>query len=1245
MRRAIDQILEGNFGYENGSLDFSCSKLELTLSKGSVYEGTFTILSAPGRMTRGYVTTSDLRMECLTPTFTGVSEEIAFCFHGEHLEESEEVKGEFYIISNQGEYYLPFAVTLSPTVLTSSIGNIKNLFHFANLAKSNWAEAVNLFYSPEFYRVFTGNDRQFYDSYRGLSVYRGNEQNVEEFLMEVNKKQKIEYIVEESVLMLDNPLGVAESILTILRNGWGFTCLLIEVEGDFVFTEKEVITDDDFLGNYCRLPVYVDGHLLRYGKNYGQITLHNSYTTLTIPVIVRMGESHGLAGNAHREGKRVIVQLMEFYQAFRMKKIGTSTWLKETGKLVERMRSLDEKNVVARLFQSQLLITEERYNEAQWLLEHAMELLERKQLHGRKENPVMEPGVSPEEKRILRAYYFYLTTLINREEAYVNRVAEEVGNIYRQDRTCWRVAWLLLYLSEDYNRNVTRKWNFIEKQIDYGCTSPVMNIEALLLLNNNPTFLRKLGEFELQVLSYGAKEEMLSPEVTQQLLYLAGRVKEYSGALFRILENCYRREPDTRILQEICALLIKGGKTDRKYFMWYKRGVENELRITKLYEYYIASIDIDIKHSMETEQVIPKIVLMYFSYQNNLDYEHSAFLYAYLLRQVKEKLSREEKHSMEGYEDLLGNYRGRIERFVIEQIQKEHINPHLAYLYQELLTPGMIGEQTAPALSRLIFAHWICLKQPGIRNVIVYYGGSLAERIYPLTGNSTWLPLYGKDYTILFEDADGNRFKKNVEYTLESLLLPSKYIKYVATYVNVHLDEHTHFDGFAHQEGHALQEGNDYLELNLYLCENSSEAGDWSADAASRALWLTASPNVSVQVKRDYCLKLLTFFYDHDDVRSLDSYLERISPEELSGREQGEALRYMVLRGQFDLAYHWLISCGPYGADLKTLVRLCSERMRQTDFVEDSVLTGAAVYAFGRGKYDGNILRYLADYYRGMTKDMRDIWKAACSFEVECYRLSEKILVQMLFSGSYVGEKMEIFRGYVSQGAKPKVKEAFLAQCAYDFFVKEKISESYVFDEIYYMQQRNEPVHKICKLAYLKYYAEHPEEIDAERKPVLEEYLKEMMKEGICLNFFREIRDCEDILQSMADKTIIEYRAHPESRVRIHYVILHENGGSESYLAEDMNPVYGGVCFKEFILFFGESLQFYIVEIRDQEEQLTESGNIQKSDTAGKGVGSKFEMINDIVISKILQDYDTLDYLLEEYYRKEFLNEKLFCVR
>ena len=1185
MQKTINQILEGNFDYVSGSLDFSCAKIEISLNRGEIYEGSFRIYAPRGQLTNGTVFSSDLRMECVTEEFTGCDEEIFFRFHGEKLEEGDVVKGKFYVVSNQGEYYLPFVASVEHKVLESSIGPVKNLFHFANLAKSSWQEAVNLFYSPDFSLVFSGSDAQFAEDYRALSAREGSEQNMEEFLIQIHKKQKVEFLVQEDGIFLESGrtenYPVTERELTVVRNGWGYTRLFVECSGDFLFTEKEALTDDDFLGNRCVLPVFIDTGLCREGKSFGRIYLYNSYVSLTVPVTVKIG-----GGPVHPQTvarKRCTVQLMEFYQAFRCRKISTDTWLKETGKLVEKLAAMDENDVSARLFQAQVLITEERYNEAGWILDHVSELLEK----GRGDDTLL-------------AYYLYLTTLIHREEDYVDRVAGQVEHIYRKDNANWRVAWLLLYLSEEYHKSVTGKWVFLEKQYNAGCSSPVLYIEAVALLNNNPALLRRLGRFEQQVVWYGVRQELLKQEVVEQLIYLADKVRDFSPVLYKILEKLYQGKGDVRILQQICALLIKGGKAGEKYFGWYREGVENNLRITNLYEYYMMSLNLD------KPRELPKRVLMYFSYQSNLDYERTAYLYDYILRN-EERLG-----------DIYETYRIRMEHFCMDQIAKQHINRYLADIYNRLLQPGMLTEQTCKALSGLLFAHQIRVADDRLRKVYVYQPGNLYPAEYQLNDGRAWVALYGSSYTIVFEDGWNNRFIPNVEYTMEKLMLPGRFLRLVAPF----------------------SVGNP--ELELYLCENERDGAVDSGESAERALRVAASDYADGGVKRELTLKLLQYYYDADDMRALDEYLGRVPPDMLTARERGTVLRYMVLRGNYDLAERWLEEYGPYFIDPKLLVRLISPLMERGNMVENKVLTAAAVYVFRKGKYNSTVLTYLSMYYRGMTKNLRNIWKAARAFEVDCYRLSEKILVQMLYSGSFVGEKMEIFHYYVSQGPKPEVEEAFLAQCAFDYFVRERVTEKDVFEEIQRMYLRGEPVQKVCKLAFLKYYGENHGELTEAARGMAEDFLAELLEQGIHLECFREYKENRRAAQEMADKTIIEYRANPRARACIHYVILHENGESDEYRTEYMREVYGGVCFKEFILFFGESLQYYITEEINGQEQLTESGTLQKNDVRGSESESRYHLVNDIVLSKTLEDYDTLDNLLEEYYKKEFLNGRLF---
>ena len=351
---------------------------------------------------------------------------------------------------------------------------------------------------------------------KGYSMEKG--QSMEEFLLQAGKKQRVEFFVENSLISVETDAmssahGVMERELVVVRNGWGFTRLYVKCEGDFLFTEKEVLTEEDFIGNRCRLPIYIDTNVCCRGRHYGRICLKHSYGGLVIPVEVK-SKAGNLTNRRELSEKRYIAELMKLYQAFRLRKIGIAAWLKETGRLVEGMAAMNENDIAARLFQAQLLITEGRVNEAGWILDYVSDIF----------------GKKPPED-VMRAYYLYLTTLIHGDAAYIGQVAGRVERIYRRDISNWRVAWLMLYLSEEYQKSDRERWQLLEQLFETGCTSPVLYIEALILLNNNSALMRKLGGFEQQTIYYGIRKGFLKPEAAKQTVYLAGRVKGYSKVL------------------------------------------------------------------------------------------------------------------------------------------------------------------------------------------------------------------------------------------------------------------------------------------------------------------------------------------------------------------------------------------------------------------------------------------------------------------------------------------------------------------------------------------------------------------------------------------------------------------------------------------------------------------------------------------------------------------------------------------
>ena len=110
MQDAVKRILEGKFNNDIRLLEFSSPVIQLTVKPEEIYEGSFIIYGPAEAVTEGRISSTGLRMQTMTEVFCGTEEEIGYRFDATGMEEGENLKGEFRIISNQGEYFIPYEV-------------------------------------------------------------------------------------------------------------------------------------------------------------------------------------------------------------------------------------------------------------------------------------------------------------------------------------------------------------------------------------------------------------------------------------------------------------------------------------------------------------------------------------------------------------------------------------------------------------------------------------------------------------------------------------------------------------------------------------------------------------------------------------------------------------------------------------------------------------------------------------------------------------------------------------------------------------------------------------------------------------------------------------------------------------------------------------------------------------------------------------------------------------------------------
>lgn len=1194
LEQYIERLLDGNFEYDRGKLEFSEQRVELTLNSGDRAEGSFIIYGAENKSVEGRVSSTEVRMEVLTNNFSGSKDEISYRFRSEGLEAGDVIKGDFRIISNRGEYMLPFVVTINPVNAESSMGDIRNIFHFANLARTDWREAVELFYSKDFDLILKDNAAAYMSAYRGLIGSADRDLALEEFLRAINKKQAVEYVFEKNEVSMEAPYSVTEDTINIHRNGWGYTRLNIESDADFIRPEKRKITDVDFMGNTCRIRYRIDPKKLHSGVNIGAIIFSNVYTSFKVVITVRVPVNDDRR-DLYMRKKRLTYDLMKLFMAFRLRKLSSNKWLLQAAELTTRMRSLDQNDPIFAMYQAHYLITASRTEEGEALLDSWQNVL-----------------MDSETPEALRSYFLYLKTLLSRDEDNIMFVARRIQEAFYEDPYDWRIAWLLQFVSIDFASDSGHKWELFKDLYIKGCRSPIIYIEALLITISNPSMLMRLDSFEQAVIMTAVKMKALPLQLTDRIVYLSRHIKQYNKVLLDAMKLCFEIKSDEDTLTQICAMLINGNRTDSEAFIWYEKAINTGIRLTRLYEYYMAAMPMDKSGTAGAD--IPKSVIMYFSHGIDLDYEASALLYRYIY---------DHRDSLYEFYPL---YEDRIREFAAAQLAKGRINEPLSFLYKKFMTQEMVNTENAKRIFEALYTSRIRISNPSITGVAVVYDKLLNERVYPVCSGVALLPIYGNDYRIILLDNENNRFAEGISYNTDKLIIPGRLTSFVKTYINS-LPEY----------------------LDLFLCELSGGSYSITMENVAAYRQLSVSQELQIDCRSDIRQNLIRFYNEHDFTRQLTECLKEEDPSELSVVQRNEILELMVLLGLHERALLWLKRFGTHKVDPKIIMRLCARMTDPLIYKTDYFVQEIIFDAFCKGRYDNLVVEFLMAVFNGSCREMRDIWSAAKSLGMNTARITQRIIRQMLYSGAYIGERMDIFKDYVKHGADERIEAAFVAQSAYDHFVKDAVTSEFVYRRIGRMMISKTELPIVCGMDYLKYFAgNRTGEFD---KNIAEKILNRLMDNDIYFPFFSEYTDIIPETERYAERVMFQYRADPGKAVVIHYALSREADEETVYTTKRMREMYDSVYVISFMLFFGEELQYYITEQSDSaadkesDVQLTESGTLSRSDirqpSEEKG---RFAFINDLCIAEVLQDYDAFDRLIQEYYHTKYLTEHLFSI-
>ena len=1178
MRARIGQIAAGRFNGTKPILAFSEETIDLSVIEGRSEAGSFVIESTNQIKICGIVYSTNPRMECLNPHFEGEKVRIRYQFNSKGLTEGDACEGKFVIVCNQIEYSLSFCARITRLYAEASTGAVKSLDDFTRLAASNWDEAYHLFYNRNFLNTIPYDNVYERLTYEGFACARPSGQNMEEFLIGVNKKKPVSISVDKSEEIFMASKEPQSGCFTITKDNWGYTEIRLRTDCEFIKLSKPVLTLDDFIGKTYLYEYIIDASAMHAGRNFGRIYIDGVYQSFTIDITAGVRDDDGSISDiaVTKDIKECMVGIMELYTSFRLKRIVTGVWANETISILNHLHALMPDEHMYELMKAQAFIINRQRQEAKWILDDFK--------HS-----------NPDKKAPIWGYYLYLMTLLEREPSYVDNMTHEVELIFYENPDSVLLFWVLLFLRDQYFDDSAGKLKDIKYWVLRGCSSPYLYIEAYYLISQDPYLIKELSVFELRILSWAVKKKALTKELAGAIFEAVDLAGGFDNRVYELLTAAYEICPEAEYVGIICSYLIKGHKNDTCFHKWFELGIENKLRLTGLYEAYLITMD-DRQISP-----VPKIIQMYFSFDNKLPYRKLAVLYNNIIA------------AKETEPEVYHKYRKAMGRFAMDQAQLRHIDDNLAVLYEDMLELGFINEELSAAFSDIIYTHKLIVFDKRIVRAIIYQNEMKEPQIVPVTDQCAYFELFSNDYVILFEDSRGYRYVKSISYRLQRLMDAEKYLD------------------------RCISLSPDRPQYIVSHFKHVRDYSDFTKDDLKLFKPVFYSESFSDSYKAVMGYRILKYCQLHDYEDYVRPFLQSINFDTLQKDARKYLIDMLVSNRLYEKAYDMAME---YGIDMlaaASKVVLCENALK-VQHVDDDFMVQLAISAFKTGKYSDLVLKYLCENYTGPTDELINLWHAADKFSISSMKLDERILEQGIYTQIEPEKISDIFMEYYKRAGNEKLILAYISLVAHGYLHSGGCKADFIFDIIEKRFIGNRTLNDACQLALLKHFAEKTDITQAELE-IEDTLLKYYIYNNMYFDFFARLdyRLLEKYF--LYDKAFLQYESTPGTHVVLHYS-RDEDG--EEFNSEDMVEMYDGIYVKTFVIFFGELIRYYITEEHDNSIEVKESNRLTCNNIPGDNDHSRYNLINEMIISDTLSDETTLKSNIDEYKRLDAATKQLF---
>ena len=291
MREKINRLAKGIVDFQNPEFLIVPEKLNEHIPAQEISRGEINLASSNGLSMKGLVYSSHYRVKVLTEAFGGLRSRILYEIDTTYLENGDQIRGSFFLVTNGGEKEIPFVFQVQSGTSGQALGNLKTARDFSNLAKRDRETALRLFEYQDFIDAPFMQDMHIRAVYDGLKGRTNRENLLEEFLTALQVKEAVTITVEDRDRVYRTPGTSIVDTIEIRKNTWGYVNIQLEAEGGFLELVRSQVREEDFDGDVCQIGYRIHPRFLHKGENQGIIRLKTVRDQVTVQIRVEGAET------------------------------------------------------------------------------------------------------------------------------------------------------------------------------------------------------------------------------------------------------------------------------------------------------------------------------------------------------------------------------------------------------------------------------------------------------------------------------------------------------------------------------------------------------------------------------------------------------------------------------------------------------------------------------------------------------------------------------------------------------------------------------------------------------------------------------------------------------------------------------------------------------------------------------------------------------------------------------------------